>query len=549
MIRHRRALGLVAATAAAALVLGACGSNNATTPSSSAAAGGGASSDTGTSAAAGGSETSASSETSAGSGAGSASDSGSASSSESGSGSASSSESGSGSESSSSSESGSSSAGSGSDTASATGSSASSGGGGAAVPDEGDWCKALKDAYGDVSGKTVQLYTSIVTPEDQPYKDAFKTWEQCTGAKVNYTGDKAFEAQITVKVQASNPPDIALFPQPGLLKQVVESSGAVKPAPALAAKNVDTYYGKDWKALGTVNDQFYGVPNSANVKSFVWYSPKYFKEAGYTVPTTWDELMALSDKIAASGKKPWCAGIASGDATGWTVTDWLEDFMLRGAGPDVYNQWINHDVKFADKPVADALAKVGGILKNPKYVNGGYGDVSTIATTTFQDGGLPILKGNCFLHRQASFYAANWPKGTKVSPDGDAYAFYLPAFDDKFGKPVLGGGEFAASFADRPEVQSFQTFLTYPVYSNTRAKLGNFISANKGLDPKNVDTEINKLSLKLLTDPQTVFRFDASDLMPGAVGADAEWKQLTSWITGQDDQTTLANIDAAWPAS
>jgi len=540
MIRHRRALGLVAATAAAALVLGACGSNNASTPGTSASAGGGASSDTGASGAGGGSGTSSGSETSSSAESGGASASGSgsesASSSETGSGSASGSESSPGSE-----------AASGS-TATSGGGAATSGGGAANVPAEGDWCKALKDTYGDVTGKTVQLYTSIITPEDQPYKDAFKTWEQCTGAKVNYTGDKAFEAQITVKVQAGNPPDIALFPQPGLLKQVVESSGAVKPAPALAAKNVDTYYGKDWKALGTVNDQFYGVPNSANVKSFVWYSPKYFKEAGYTVPTTWDELMALSDKIAASGKKPWCAGIASGDATGWPLTDWLEDFMLRGAGPDVYNQWITHDVKFADKRVADALAKVGSILKNPKYVNGGYGDVSTIATTTFQDGGLPILKGTCFLHRQASFYAANWPKGTKVAPDGDAYAFYLPTFDNKFGKPVLGGGEFAASFSDRPEVQSFQTFLTYPIYSNTRAKLGNFISANKGLDPKNVDTEINRLSLKLLTDPQTVFRFDASDLMPGAVGSDAEWKQLTSWVTGQDDATTLANIDAAWPA-
>ena len=36
--------------------------------------------------------------------------------------------------------------------------------------------------------------------------------------------------------------------------------------------------------------------------------------------------------------------------------------------------------------------------------------------------------------------------------------------------------------------------------------------------------------------------------MPAAVGADAEWKQFTAWITGQDDATTLANIDNAWPA-
>ncbi len=425
----------------------------------------------------------------------------------------------------------------------------STAGSGAAVPDEGDWCQKLKDTFGDITGKSVDLYTSIITPEDTPYKNAFKVWEDCTGAKLSYTGDKNFEAQLKVRVQAGNPPDIALIPQPGLLKTIVELSGSVKQPSPLAQQNVDTYYGKLWKDLGTVNGQYYGTPNSANVKSFVWYSPKQFKADGYTVPTTWDELQALTDKIAAAGKKPWCAGIGSGEATGWPATDWLEDFVLRSAGPDVYDQWVAHTVKFADQPIADALAKVGGILKNPKYVNGGFGDVSTIATTTFQDGGQPILKGTCYLHRQASFYQANWPKGTKVAEDGDVYAFYLPPFSEQFGKPVLIGGEFVSSFADRPEVQSFQAYTTFPAYSNARAKEGNFISANKGLDVANVDTEINKLSVKLLQDPNTVTRFDASDLMPAAVGSDAEWKQLTSWITGQDDATTLANIDAAWPAN
>ena len=52
---------------------------------------------------------------------------------------------------------------------------------------------------------------------------------------------------------------------------------------------------------GTVNDIPSRVPNNADFKSLVWYSPKTFTEKGYTVPTTWDELMALTDKIAATG--------------------------------------------------------------------------------------------------------------------------------------------------------------------------------------------------------------------------------------------------------
>src|SRR5665811_1168817 len=173
-----------------------------------------------------------------------------------------------------------------------------------------------------------------------------------------------------------------------------------------------------------------------------------------SVPTTLAELKTLSATIAATNKKPWCAGIASGEATGWPVTDWMEDFMLRLSGPDVYDQWFTHEIAFNSAAPTAALDAVGEYLKNDKYVNGGLGNVKSIAATTFQDGGLPILDGTCSLHRQASFYASNFPKGTKVAEDGDVFAFYLPGVAPA-DHPVLGAGEFNLAFADRPEVQAF----------------------------------------------------------------------------------------------
>ena len=173
------------------------------------------------------------------------------------------------------------------------------------------------------------------------------------------------------------------------------ATGAVKEAPPEVVANVDKNM-PDWKNYGTVDGKFYAAPLGANVKSFVWYSPQAFKDKGYEVPKTWAELLALSDKIVADNPggdvKPWCAGIESGDATGWPATDWVEDVMLRTAGPEVYDKWVKHEIPFNDPAVATALAEVGKILKNPKYVNGGYGDVKTIASTSFQDGGLPIAR-------------------------------------------------------------------------------------------------------------------------------------------------------------
>ena len=401
-------------------------------------------------------------------------------------------------------------------------------------------------SFGDLKGKTVSVYTGIVTPEDTAYKESYKPFEQCTGVTVKYEGDKSFETQILVRTKAGNPPDLAIVPQPGLLKQLVATGKAVE-APAEVSANVDKFWGKDWKAYATVDGKFYGAPSGASVKSLVWYSPSEFKDAGYAVPTTLDELKTLTDKMVADKKKPWCAGIASGEATGWPLTDWQEDMMLRLYGPETYDKWVNHEIPFNGPESTAALDAVGGYLKNPAYVNGGLGDVKSIATTTFQDAGLPILEGTCSLHRQASFYAANFPKGTKVAEDGDVFAFYLPG-KDASAKPVLGGGEFNVAFADRPEVKAFQTYLSTDTWANIKAKASQgWVSANKGLDPNNLSNPIDKLAAQILLDPKTSFRFDGSDQMPAAVGSNAYWKQVTSWITGQDTKTTVDNIEKAWP--
>ncbi len=407
------------------------------------------------------------------------------------------------------------------------------------------------EAFGDLTGKQVTVYTSITAPEDAPHIASYKPFVDCTGVEIKYEGSKEFEAQLPVRVKGGNAPDIAYLPQPGLLKTMVET-GKVMPAPPEVVANVDKYM-PDSKGWGTVDGTFYAAPLGANVKSFVWYSPSAFADKGYEIPTTWDQLMALTDKIAADDpeSKPWCAGIESGDATGWTATDWLEDVLLRTAGPETYDKWVSHEIPFNDPAVADALAKVGAILKNDKYVNGGFGNVKTIASTSFQDAGQPVVDGGCYMHRQASFYAANFPEGTTVAEDGDVWAFYLPSVDES-SKPVLVGGEFTAAFADRPEVKAFQTYLSSVEWADERAKTcgsGGCVTANKDADPNLLENPVDKLSAEILTDKTATLRFDGSDLMPGAVGSGTFWKGMTDWIIGKDDKSTLDYIENSWPKS
>jgi alpha-glucoside transport system substrate-binding protein len=401
--------------------------------------------------------------------------------------------------------------------------------------------------YGSHPGTTVTMYSSITDPEGQHLQDSWKQFEKCTGIKVAYTADKEFETALKTKVEGGNAPDIAILPQPGLL-QTFATAGKLKPASDKLTETAKANWTKDWVSYGTVDGVYFAAPMGANLKSLVWYSPKYFQKYGYTVPTTWDAMLALSDKMVADGHKPWCAGIESGTATGWPTTDWMEEVMLRMYGPDVYDQWVSHKIPFNDQKVQDVLAAVGKILKNPKYVNAGIGDVRSIATTAFQKGGLPIEKGQCMLHQQASFYAANWDKGYKVAPDGDLFAFYEPTMNDKFGKPIEGGGEFVGAFADRPEVEALQLYLASGEWATSRAKVASgWVSANQKVDKTAFTDPVDALSVQLLTDPSATFRFDGSDAMPASVGAGTFWTQMTQWILGQSDKATLDKIEASWP--
>ncbi|MGB3687008.1 MAG: ABC transporter substrate-binding protein, partial [Ornithinimicrobium sp.] len=378
-------------------------------------------------------------------------------------------------------------------------------------------------------------------------------FEECTGAEVSYEGSRDFEAQLQVRLQAGNPPDIAFVPQPGLLNTIATTfPDKVAPVSDVAVSNVDEYYDPLWKELGTVDGNYVAAPLGANVKSFVWYSPTAFEEGGYEIPTTQEELLALTDQIVADNPeaKPWCAGIESGTATGWTATDWLEDYMLRTAGPDVYDQWVAHEIPFNDPQVVDALDEVGGILRNADYVNGGLGGVESIATTAFSDAGIPIPAGNCYMMRQASFYQANWDEELTVAEDGDVFAFYLPG-ETETDKPLLLGGEFTLAFADRPEVAAFQGYLTSPEWSNVKAQLSGpgWISANTELNPDNLVSPIDQLSVELLTDEEATLRFDGSDLMPAAVGSGTFWTAMTDWIAlGTSSEDVLTSVESSWPS-
>jgi alpha-glucoside transport system substrate-binding protein len=382
-------------------------------------------------------------------------------------------------------------------------------------------------------------------PETGAEADGFTESFEGSGINIDYTGGRDFETQLRVAAEGGDLPDIALVPQPGLAKDLADKIVAV-PKATLDAHKDEFYAGL--LDLVTVEGKVLGLPVKADLKSLVWYSPKVFKEKGYTVPTTFAELTALQNKMKSDGIAPWCIGIESGDATGWTLTDWFEDLFLRMHGPEEYDKWVNHEIPFNDPKVVEVGQEIEKIWFTQGNVLNGR---ASIASTGFAQAGLPIADGKCGLHRQANFFGANFKTANPnvvFGKDGDIDVFYLPTINDEFGDVTLVGGIFAVAFNDKASTVKAMEYLASAEYSTARIKTkkSGFLSPNKEAV---YDDPLDKLLVDIFAKADPT-RFDGSDQMPGVVGSGAFWKEGTNWVLGsQNLKTFLDNVEKAWPKS
>lgn len=407
----------------------------------------------------------------------------------------------------------------------------------------------LANAYAGMYKGTVVSMTGPFTDADAViFAESIKGFEEKTGIDIQYEGSKEFEATITIRLDGGDRPDIVDFPQPGLLAIAAAKGQAIDMTTVINPAWIEQNYTKAWRDLATMpgpnGSMTAGIWARANGKSLVFYPKKEFDAAGYQVPETWDDLMALTAEIAADGDTPWCIGIESGAATGWTMTDWIEDVMLRTTSPENYDKWVKGELKFDSPEVNKALDYIEAIWFNDDYV---YGGRATIPTTFFGDAPAPMFDNppKCWFHRQGNFITSFFPEGKVAGVDYDF--FYLPPIDPAYGKPVLGAGDIYAMFNDRPEVRAVIQYFSTGESLKGWVEQGGAILTHNDADLNWYKDPVTRGVAEIIRNA-TTFRFDASDLMPGAVGAGTFWKYMTDYVSGSiDRETALKQIDASWP--
>lgn len=396
---------------------------------------------------------------------------------------------------------------------------------------------------GASSQPTVTVLGVIIGEQQEKLEQAIAPFEETTGIDVVYEGTDAFATLLPVRVDSGNAPDIAMFPQPGLMADFAREGQLVPVDDFLGADILSQAYPEDWINLGTIDDQLYGIWYRVSVKSLVWYSPDAFETAGYTIPETWDDMIDLSDRIVADGGVPWCLGLESGDATGWVGTDWIEDIMLRTQGGEIYDQWITHGIPFNSPEVEQAFETFGAIALNSDYVVGG---AVGVISTPFGDSPTPLFSEppGCYMHRQANFIASFFPEDVVLGEDVNV--FPLPPIDETYGLPVLVAGDVFSMFNDTPEARAFMEYLTTPEPHEAWAGLGGFISPHTQVGLDAYSDEVSQRQAEILANADLV-RFDGSDMMPGAVGTGSFWTGIVNYAGGTDLETVLSDIEASWP--
>lgn len=403
----------------------------------------------------------------------------------------------------------------------------------------------------DFSGQTVSITGPWLSVDAEMVRNVMAYFEAATGATVDYSGSDSFEQDIVIAIQANSAPNIAVFPQPGLAADMA-ARGALSPLGADTADwMVENYAaGQSWVDLGSFpgpdgETEMYGFFYKVDVKSLVWYSPDQFAEMGYDIPETMEDLLALSQQIVDDGGTPWCIGLGSGAATGWPATDWVEDIMLRLHAPELYDQWITNELPFNSPEVIEAIETFGVFVHSDGWAQGG---PEAVATTDFRDSpaGLFQIPPACYMHKQASFIPSFFPDDAEFGLDYDF--FYFPAFAEKdLGDPVMGAGTQFAITRDSEATRGLIEFLKTPIAHEVWMAQSGFLTPHMDVNLDTFGDDSLRAMNQILLDA-TTFRFDASDVMPGEIGAGSFWTGMVDFVTGVPAEDVANSVQSRWDA-
>lgn len=390
-------------------------------------------------------------------------------------------------------------------------------------------------------GGSISILATWTDAEEDIFKSMIQPWADANGVTIEYEGTRDLNAVLTTRVEGGDPPDVAGLPGPGQMAQFARTGDLVELSDIIDLDAMRQSYNEGWIADGTVDDQFVGIFIKVSVKGLIWYNPAQFEAAGYEVPDDWAGFEALVEQIKDDGTTPWGVGVESGAASGWPATDWIEDFVLRQSGADVYDAWWQGTQAWTSDEIRSAFEAFGAWAASADYVAGGPNNVLNL---NFGNGGDCLFTDppGCYLHHQASFitgfFEDNFPD---VAVAGETYDFFAMPGDAFNG--MTTGGDLFGMFNDTPQARSLMQYLTTAEAQRVWVEAGGAISPNTDVPLDAYPDDTSRRIADILNNTDVV-RFDASDKMPDQMNQ-AFWSAMLDFIQNPDNlDQILADLDA-----
>ncbi len=395
----------------------------------------------------------------------------------------------------------------------------------------------------DESSRRVTLLTAFSIQDSARYQSAFAHFEKETGIEVILRaagGD--FADHVQVATPGFDPPDIGVFAQPGVFRELV-AAGFVQPLPADLSAQAERDFPPFLDPVLRYQGRHYGIWARVAIKSLVWYRRALFSQYGFSVPRTDVELMALEQAMMRRGLTPWCVGVAARGATGWVATDWVEEFMLRQAGPMQYDMWVAGELPFSSGPVRAAFAAWDRMVRTPGLVAGG---AQGILDTPVEEAARRFASDPpvCMMMRNSEWVTSEFPDSNAIGPNDPIDFFVLPGHDASTTE-LLVAGDVAAALNARPDTLRVLRYMASADFARRRAAVGAYLSAHADVLP---NSYADPLSARLSTvwRRADLMRMDASDMMPGALGTAAFWNGAVQQLRGASVAEVTAGIDRSW---
>jgi alpha-glucoside transport system substrate-binding protein len=391
--------------------------------------------------------------------------------------------------------------------------------------------------------KVVDLVATWGGSELDAFTAAVAPFESQTGIHVEVESTRDLNATLTTRIQGGIPPDIAVLPNPGKMQQLAQQGHLIPLKDLVDVSAIESQYSSTWNNLGTYNGKLYAVLYKAASKGTIWYNPSEFQSNGYQIPTTWDQLIALSQQIASSGKYPWSMGVESGSASGWPAADWIAQIYLNESGPDMYDKWVAHKIKWTDGSIKSAFQKFGQIVGGHNFINGA---PQSILATNFIPASYPPFQSppKAYMFYLGDFAAGFITSQFKDIKPGTGFNFFpFPTINSQYQNAVTGGADLVTALKNNGAVKQLVTYLAGSQPQQIWIKAGGFTSVNKQVDLSTYPDAVAKAAAQQLVNAP-IFRFGADDLMPSQV-EDAFWKAMTDYIAnpGQLD-SILSTVES-----